>query len=150
YLARIDAVEAPRLFPFANRGDDFARHGSRLISGADDIDNADRRENRTPAHRGAIDAGEEIARKQRAQHRLMASRVTDARAIARQIGRITLPQEVLKRLGLVMRPRVDGVPAHHGVASSTGCRVLDEMRNRLGARTQPAGWPLSSVADNRR
>src|ERR1700730_16788497 len=149
-LAGIEPVEPTSLLTLPKRGHDLRRHGSRLVPGADKIGDPNCRQDRAPAHRRAINAREKIARKQRPQHCLVTARMTDPRAIARQICGIALPQEVFKRPCLVMRPCVDSVPAHQGAASSAGCMAFGEMRNRLGARTQPAGRPLSSVEDSRR
>src|SRR5208282_385536 len=148
-LLAIKPVEPSSLLPLPDRGDNFARHRGRLIPGADDVGDAKRRQDRAPAHRRAIDAGEEIPREERPQHYLPAPRVADPPAIARQIGAIALPQEVFERLRLAMRLRVDGVPADHGAASSTTRRETGEIRNRLGATTQPGRRPLSSAADSR-
>src|SRR5271166_4254634 len=151
-LLAIKPVEPSSLLPLPDRGDNFARHRGRLIPGADDVGDAKRRQDRAPAHRRAIDAGEEIPREERPQHYLPAPRVADPPAIARQIGAIALPQEMFERLRLAMRLRVDGVPADHaaawrdeGARTSLAARLL-RLSAALSQAGQPRAAPAGSVA----
>ena len=127
-MSRIEAVKVTGRLPLSERGDDTGRYGSRLVASANDVDDTKSGQDRAPTHRRAVDAGKKIAWEKRAQNRLAAPRMVDLRAIARQIGRIPLPQQMIERLSLTMRMRknraTSGLPYTPLVASYQNRRLV--------------------------
>src|SRR5579864_7474492 len=104
------------------------------------------RADRPPWHYRAVQAGEEIARKQRPHNHFAPARVADPDATPRQIGLIALAQQIRQRLTLRVRAGVDRVPRYHGAAStSVGSAIgLSEMPKSFGATRRHGAKPSSA------
>src|SRR6516225_6219054 len=145
-----DPVEGAGCLALTQYIDDCIRHRGRLVAGTDDAADANGREDRPPRHRGSVDAGEQIARKQRPRDNLAPPRVTDLGPVARQISQVPLAQQVLERDALGLRPGIDGIrgDVRRVHAAAPGEIGAVEMPRRLGATTRPAEMPWSAALAN--
>src|SRR6185437_13727421 len=147
-LYRRRQVERAVLLLAAQALDDLAADRYRLVAGGHQPDNPAGRADGPPGLSLAIDADEEIARKERPQHRRLATRMPDDPAVARQVCRVALTDEMLDRPRLAIGLRIGDVPGDHDAPPLPLRRGRAEMRSSSGASTRSAGRLRSAAAAN--
>src|SRR6185312_14151140 len=140
-LHRRRQVERAVLLLAAQALDDLAADRYRLVAGGHQPDNPAGRADGPPGLSLAIDADEEIARKERPQHRRLATRMPDDPAVARQVCRVALTDEMLDRPRLAIGLRIGDVPGDHDAPPLPLRRGRAEMRSSSGASSRSTGRP---------